>query len=88
MSRTPDETFMNDPMAFFDRSITKMHEIPRDELESLQRSAMALRFAEQRESIAMLRKLAERLDIKEVRSSTISCRSSSPTRPSSRTPRR
>ena len=67
MSRTPVETFMNDPMAFFERSITKMHEIPRDELASLQRSAMALRFAEQRESIAMLRKLAERLDIKEVR---------------------
>ena len=52
---------MNDPIAFFDRSITKMHEIPRDELELLQREAMARRFADHRESIEMVRKLADRL---------------------------
>ncbi len=61
------ETFMNDPIAFFDRSITQMHMVPRDELEALQRRAMALRFAQHRESIAMLRRLADRLDVKEVR---------------------
>ncbi len=61
------ETFMNDPAAFFDRSITNMHQIPRDELELLQREAMARRFAEHRESISMVRKLADRLGIKELR---------------------
>src|SRR4029453_11376260 len=59
--------FMNDPIGFFDRSITKMHQIPRDELEMLQREAMARRFAEHRESISMVRKLADRLGVKEVR---------------------
>ena len=61
------ETFMYDPMRFFDRSITKMHEIPRDELELLQREAMARRFADHRQSIEMVRKLADRLGIKQVR---------------------
>ena len=61
------DLFMNDPMEYFDHSITKMHEIPRDELEALQRQAMALRFAEHRESIEMLRNLADRLEIKELR---------------------
>ena len=67
MTNSRIETFMNDPIAFFDRSITKMHQIPRDELELLQREAMARRFAEHRESISMLRKLADRLGIKELR---------------------
>ena len=61
------ETFMYDPIRYFDRSITKMHEIPRDELELLQREAMARRFADHRQSIEMVRKLADRLGIKEVR---------------------
>src|SRR6201988_5184622 len=61
------DTFMNDPIAFFDRSITKMHQIPRDELELLQREAMARRFAAHRESIEMVRNLADRLGIKQVR---------------------
>src|SRR5262249_60463844 len=67
MSSRDVDTFMNDPIGFFDRSITKMHRIPRDELEMLQREAMARRFAEHRESIPMLRKLADRLGIKELR---------------------
>jgi hypothetical protein len=61
------DLFMRDPIRFFDRSITKMHEIPRDELELLQREAMARRFADHRQSIEMVRKLADRLGIKEVR---------------------
>jgi hypothetical protein len=60
------DLFMNDPMAFFDDSITEMHTIPRTELEELQRQAMRLRFAEHRESIEMLRGLADRLEIKEL----------------------
>jgi len=61
------DTFMNDPIKFFDRSITKMHQIPRDELELLQRDAMARRFADHRANIEMVRNLADRLGIKEVR---------------------
>jgi hypothetical protein len=61
------DTFMNDPMEFFDHSITKMHTIDRAELEALQRSAMTLRFSQHRESIEMLRNLADRLDIQAVK---------------------
>src|SRR5262249_43044718 len=60
-------TFMNTPLAFFEQSVTKMHSIPRVELEELQRQAMVVRFAEHRERIEMVRKLAERLDTKSVR---------------------
>jgi hypothetical protein len=43
-----------------------MHSIPRDELEELQRQAMAIRFAQHRESIEMVGKLADRLGITEL----------------------
>lgn len=55
--------FMEDPVGFFDESITRMHSIPRDELTVLQRDAMVRRFAEQREQIEVLGKLAGRLGI-------------------------
>ncbi len=61
------DLFRNDPIAYFEGSITKMHTIPREELEALQRESMRRRFAEHRQSIEMLRNLADRLDIKEVR---------------------
>src|SRR5262245_15461 len=68
MSPTKDlDTFMNDPIAYFDGSITKMHGIARADLEALQRHAMARRFAEHRRSIEMLRNLADRLGIDELR---------------------
>lgn len=54
---------MNDPIAFFNGSITQMHMYPRKELEELQRVAMSLRFKEHYESIEMLRNLADRLGI-------------------------
>jgi len=60
------DCFMNDPMVYFDHSITQMHEIPRAELEALQRQAMSIRFQQHRESIEMVRNLADRLEIKEV----------------------
>lgn len=56
-------TLMDDPMGFFDRSVTRMHAIPRAHLEALQRTAMGLRFAQHRESIEVVRKLADRLGI-------------------------
>jgi hypothetical protein len=40
-----------------------MHSVPRGELEELQREAMILRFAEHREQIEMVRKLADRLGV-------------------------
>jgi hypothetical protein len=67
MSEKNLDLFMNHPMEFFDHSITKMHTLARPELEELQRQAMAVRFAEHRESIEMLRNLADRLEIKELK---------------------
>jgi len=59
-------TFMDRPLDFFGESLTKMHSIPREELEELQREAMIERFGEHRESIEMVHKLAERLAISSV----------------------
>jgi hypothetical protein len=58
--------FMDDPIHFFDRSYTQMHSVPREELEELQRRAMGIRFQQHHDSIEMLRKLADRLEIKEL----------------------
>src|ERR1700737_4003460 len=55
--------FMADPISFFSQSYTQMHSISRDELEALQRQAMSIRFQQHRDSIEMLRKLADRLGI-------------------------
>jgi hypothetical protein len=33
-------TFMDDPIGYFDDSVTKMHSIPRNEFESLQRRSV------------------------------------------------
>jgi hypothetical protein len=57
------EQFMVDPIRFFGESLTQMHSIARDELEELQRHAMRIRFAQHRQSIEMVRKLADRLGI-------------------------
>src|SRR5258706_6280518 len=57
---------MDDPIGYFDHSVTQMHGVPRAELEPLQRAAMARRFAQHRESIGMVGKLADRLGIREV----------------------
>ena len=65
-STTMVEQFMDDPIAYFGESLTQMHSIPRDELEELQRHAMAIRFGQHRESIEMVRKLADRLGITEL----------------------
>jgi hypothetical protein len=54
---------MDDPMGFFERSVTKMHSIPRADLEPLQRAAMRRRFAEHRGRIEIVRRLADRLGV-------------------------
>ncbi len=56
--------FMDDPINFFGRSYTQMHTIGRPELAELQRQAIAIRFRQHHESIEILRKLADRLEIK------------------------
>ena len=55
--------FIDHPLYFCEESVTKIHSIPRADLEEFQREAMILRFAENRESIEMVRKLADRLGV-------------------------
>ena len=62
----PVTEFMDDPINFFGQSYTQMHSISRGELEELQRQAMSIRFQQHRESIEMVRKLADRLGITEL----------------------
>jgi hypothetical protein len=61
------DLFRTDPIAYFDGSITKMHAVAPAELAALQREAMERRFGEHRETIGMLRNLADRLGIEKVR---------------------
>jgi hypothetical protein len=66
----PDDdirSFMHDPTGWFDRSLTKMHSIPRKELDDLNREAMAIRFADHKESIEAVGKAAARTGITELR---------------------
>src|ERR1700751_5130733 len=58
--------FMDDPITFFGQSYTQMHSISRGELEDLKRKAMGIRFQQHRESIEMLRKLADRREVSEL----------------------
>jgi hypothetical protein len=60
------EQFMDDPISFFGESLTQMHSIGRDELQVLQRKAMAIRFGQHRCSIEMVRRLADRLGVTEL----------------------
>src|ERR1700688_2981712 len=60
------EVFMYDPPAFFDRSYTKQHSIPRDRMEELQLAALTLRFNQGLEQVAMVSKLAGRQGITRV----------------------
>lgn len=59
-------SFIGDPLAFFDMSLTQMHAVPRDALEDLQTTALSMRFDDRRERIPMLAKLAGRQDIDHV----------------------
>ncbi len=66
MSTDAVDLFMNRPIDFFGRSVTKMHSIARDELEELQREAMIRRFAEHREKIDLVRKVSDRVGVSSV----------------------
>ncbi|MCB2076660.1 MAG: hypothetical protein KDE55_03070 [Novosphingobium sp.] len=51
--------WMNDPYEHFGCHNTKIHSLPREEVEAVQLAAMNLRLAERREQIQMLAKLAD-----------------------------
>jgi hypothetical protein len=57
---------MSDPAAFFDRSFTNIHTIPRARMDELQRAMLAIRFEEQYAAIPMVAKLADSQGIKRV----------------------
>jgi hypothetical protein len=59
--------FMADPTEWFGRSLTAMHSMPRKEQDDHLREAMALRFADHRDSIEAVGKAAERAQITELR---------------------
>ncbi len=58
--------FIEDPLAFFDMSLTKMQSVPRGLLEELQTEALSMRFERQKERIPTLSKLADRQGITRV----------------------
>lgn len=60
------DRFLADPLEFFGSNYTEMHSVPRDQLEQLQRQALAARFEQQRERIPMVAKLAERQKINSI----------------------
>ncbi len=56
-------TFIDDPLEYFNKSITQMHSISNSDLEKLHTAGLALRFKEQYPTIKVLRNLADRLNI-------------------------
>jgi len=60
------EQFMDDPVRFFDCSVTRAHSIPRDELAGLQLAAVNLRLAQANERIEMVRRATERERIEHI----------------------
>ena len=53
------QAWMNDPYEHFGYHNTKIHSMPREEVEAVQLTAMNLRLAERRDQIQMLAKLAD-----------------------------
>lgn len=60
------EQFLAEPDAFFQSSYTAMQTVPRERLIELQRGALSRRFAQHREQIPMVAKLADRQGITSV----------------------
>jgi hypothetical protein len=56
----------DDPASFFHYSFTEMQSIPRDRLDALHKEGLRLRFADLRDRIPMLKKLADGQGIKEL----------------------
>jgi hypothetical protein len=64
--RDSARAFIQDPLAFFDMSLTKMQSVPRDLLEELQAEALSMRFEQNKDRIPILSKLADRQGITHV----------------------
>lgn len=62
----PQPTLLDEPISAFGGSLTRMHSVERATLPELQRAAVAQRFAELRDEIPLLTKLADRQEIAEV----------------------
>ena len=60
------DAFIEDPLTFFDMSLTKMQSVPRGLLEELQTEALSMRFERQKDRIPTLSKLADRQGITSV----------------------
>jgi hypothetical protein len=60
------EGWMNDPYEHFGHHNTRLHSLPRDEVEAVQLAAMNLRLAERRGQIKMLEKLADAQEIRQI----------------------
>jgi hypothetical protein len=58
--------FIEDPLTFFDMSVTKMQSVPRGLLEELQTEALSMRFERQKDRIPTLSKMADRQGITRV----------------------
>jgi hypothetical protein len=53
----------NDPLEFCDHSLTRLHTVPREQLQALQLEALQMRFVELRDAIPMLTRLADKQQI-------------------------
>src|ERR1700733_893049 len=62
------EGWMNDPYEHFGHHNTRIHSLPREEVESAQLTAMNLRLEERRGQIKMLEKLADSQGIRRINS--------------------
>jgi hypothetical protein len=62
------EGWMNDPFGHFSYHNTRIHSVPRDEAAAVQLAAMNLRLEERRGQIAMLGKLAQAQQIRQIES--------------------
>lgn len=60
------EGWMSDPYAHFGYHNTRIHSLPRDEVEAVQLAAMNMRLAERRGQIKVLEKLADSQEIKQL----------------------
>ena len=58
------EAWMNDPYEHFGYHNTRIHSLPREEVEAVQLTAMNLRLEERRGQIKMLEKLADAQEIR------------------------
>lgn len=65
-TRESAHALIENPLGFFDMSLTKMQSVPRGLLEDLQTEALSLRFEQQKERIPALAKLADRQGITRV----------------------